>query len=120
MKMRNTGAAWLPDGREFVFGSGAGTDTGLSRIAASNGAMPKRISLDANSASEPAISRVGNRLAFATVKWDLNIWRIDLKGRAKNEACPLGSFLPHSRSGIQPNSARRSKDRLCVATIRDG
>ena len=87
-QMRNTSAAWLPDGREFVFSSGAGTDIGLSRIAASNGALPQRISLDASGASEPAISRVGNRLAFSSVKFDLNIWRIDLKGRGQKPGLP--------------------------------
>jgi serine/threonine protein kinase len=78
--MTNLGAAWLPDGSEFVFGSGTGTNFGLWRIAGSKGAIPKRINLDASAASAPAISRLGNRLAFETGKYDLNIWRIDLKG----------------------------------------
>jgi eukaryotic-like serine/threonine-protein kinase len=78
--MTNIGAAWLPDGSEFVFGSGTGTNFGLWRIAVSNGAIPKRINLDASNTLAPAISRLGNRLAFTTQKFDLNIWRVDLKG----------------------------------------
>ena len=67
--MTNAGAAWLPDGSEFVFSSGTGTNFGLWRIAVSKGAIPKRINLDASDASAPAISRLGNRLAFATEKY---------------------------------------------------
>jgi serine/threonine protein kinase len=88
-KMTNTGAAWLPDGSEFVFSSGTGTNFGLWRIAVSNGAVSKRINLDASNAFAPAISRLGNRLAFATVKEDLNIWRIDLKGPGQKPGLPF-------------------------------
>ena len=87
--MTNMGAAWLPDGSEFVFGSGTLGNLRLWRIAVSNGAIPKRINLDASNASEPAISRLGNRLAFATAKWDLNIWRIDLKGPGQKPGVPF-------------------------------
>ena len=87
--MTNVGAAWLPDGSEFVFGSGTGTNFGLWRIAVSNGAIPSRVNLDASNASAPAISRLGNRLAFATWKYDLNIWRIDLKGPGQKPGLPL-------------------------------
>ena len=69
--MTNLGAAWLPDGSEFVVSSGTGMNLGLWRMALSNGAIPKRINLDASNAFTPAISRLGNRLAFATVKYDL-------------------------------------------------
>ncbi len=88
-EMTNTSAAWLPDGREFVFSFGAGTNFGLSRIAASKGALARRISLDASGAVEPAISRVGNRMAFSSVKFDLNIWRIDLKGPGHKPGLPF-------------------------------
>ena len=99
--MTNTSAAWLPDGREFVFSFGAGTDIGLSRIAASNGALPRRISLDASGASEPAISRVGNRLAFSSVKFDPNIWRIDLKGPGQKPGLP-SRFIASTQQELYP------------------
>ena len=87
--MTNVGAAWLPDSSGFVFSSGTGTNFGLWRLAVSNGAIPKRINLDASNASEPAISRLGNRLAFATEKYNLNIWRVDLKGPGRKPGVPL-------------------------------
>jgi Tol biopolymer transport system component/tRNA A-37 threonylcarbamoyl transferase component Bud32 len=88
-QMTNTSAAWLPDGTEFVFSSGTGTDIGLSRITASKGALPRRISLDVSAPLAPAISRLGNRLAFVTEKDDLNIWRIDLKGPGQKPGLPF-------------------------------
>jgi serine/threonine protein kinase len=86
--MTNVGAAWLPDGSEFVFSAGTGSNFGLWRIAVSSGAIPKKISLDASDAFTPAISRLGNRLAFAAEKYDLNIWRIDLKGPGQKPGLP--------------------------------
>ena len=38
-------AAWLPNGREFVFTSGTGTNVGLWRLAISKGAVPRRLDL---------------------------------------------------------------------------
>jgi Tol biopolymer transport system component len=88
--MTNVGAAWLPDGSEFVFSSGTATNIGLWRIAASKGgAIPKRINVDASNASSPAISRLGNRLAFTTEQSDLNIWRVDLKGAGQEPGVPF-------------------------------
>ena len=87
--MTNVGAVWLPDGSEFVFGSGTGYNFGLWRMAASNAAIPRRINLEASNAFSPAISRLGNRLAFTTEKEDLNIWRIDLKGTGQKPGLPF-------------------------------
>ena len=87
--MTNVGAAWLPDGSEFVFGSGTENNFGLWRTTASSGAIPKKVNLDASNALAPAISRLGNRLAFATEKYDLNIWRVDLKGPGQKPGPPF-------------------------------
>ena len=87
--MTNTSAAWLPDGTEFVFGSGLGTSFGLWRIAPSKGALARRISLDASGARDPAVARVGNRLAFSSGKFDMNIWRIDLTGPGHKPGLPF-------------------------------
>lgn len=99
--MTNVGAAWLPDDGEFVFGSGTGTNFGLWRIALSNGAIPKRINLDASNASSPAISRLGNRLAFTTEQSDLNIWRVDLKGPGQELGKPF-RFISSTQLEMYP------------------
>ncbi len=86
--MTNMGAAWLPNGREFVFNSETGTNYGLWRTAASKSAVPRRLDLGI-AAAQPTISRLGNRLAFAVIQFDLNIWRVDLKGPAKEPSQPI-------------------------------
>jgi Tol biopolymer transport system component len=86
--LTDIGAAWLPNGREFVFSSGTGTNYGLWRIAASKGAVPRRLDLGI-AAAQPTISRLGNRLAFAVIQFDLNIWRVDLKGPGKEPSQPI-------------------------------
>ena len=86
--MTNIGAAWLPNGREFVFSSGTGTNYGLWRNTASKSAVPRRLDLG-TVAAQPTISRLGNRLAFAVFKFNLHIWRVDLKGPDKEPSQPI-------------------------------
>jgi eukaryotic-like serine/threonine-protein kinase len=86
--MTDIGAAWLPDSLEFVFSSRTGTNQGLWRTAASKGAAPRRIEIGIAPAVQPTISRLGNRLAFAVFQYDLNIWRVDLKGPGKEPSQP--------------------------------
>ena len=38
---------------------------------------------------QPTISRLGNRLAFEVFQYDLNIWRVDLKGPGKEPSQPI-------------------------------
>ena len=116
--MTNTSAAWLPDGREFVFSFGQGTDIGLSRIAASKGALPRRISLGASGALEPAISRVGNRLAFSSVKFDLNIWRIDLRGPGQKPGPPF-RLISSTQVDLYPASSPDGR-RIAFVSQRSG
>lgn len=85
----NAGAAWLPDASQFVFSSGTGSNLGLWRIAPSKGAPARRISLGVSGTLEPAVSRMGNRLAFTIEQSDLNIWRVDLKGPGHKPGKPF-------------------------------
>jgi len=102
--MTNFGAAWLPDGSEFVFGSAAGTNLSnfsLWRMAASKNAIPRRLDLGASNDYSPTISRQGNRLAFVTGRGDSNIWRIDLRGPDKKPSTPK-QFISSTQSELDP------------------
>jgi eukaryotic-like serine/threonine-protein kinase len=102
--MTNVGAAWLPHGSAFVFGSATGTNRSnfnLWRMAASTSAIPQRLDFGASNAYSPTISRQGNRLAFVTGKGDLNIWRIDLKGPAKKPSTPR-QFIASTQIELYP------------------
>ncbi len=93
--MTNVGTAWLPDSREFVFGSGTGTNNGLWRSTPSKDAVPRRLDLGI-AAVQPTISRLGNRLAVATIQYDLNIWRVDLKEPGREPTQPI-SFISSTK-----------------------
>jgi len=105
----NTGAAWLPDGSEFVFSSGSGFNLGLWRTALTKGALARKISLDARGTREPAVSRLGGRLAFSSLKFDINIWRIDLKGPGHKPGLPIrfiSSTEPEYYPAYSPDGRR--------------
>ncbi len=111
--MTNMGAAWLPNSREFVFNSETGTNYGLWRTAASKGAVPNRLDLGI-AAAQPTISRLGNRLAFAVIQFDLNIWRVDLKGPGKEPSHPIRFICgaPAGNMACTPLPLRRSDSAL--------
>ena len=98
--MTNIGVAWLPNGQEFVFSSGTLPRVGLWRIAAFSGALPEKINVDASNASEPAISHLGNRLAFVSGKSDSNIWRLDLGG--KGQQAKATRFIASTQTELYP------------------
>ena len=99
--MTDIGAAWLPNGREFVFSSATGTNYGLWRLAVSKGAVPRRLDLGIAAAIQPTISRLGNRLAFAVFQHDMNIWRVDLKGPGKEPSQPI-RFIASTQNEFYP------------------
>jgi serine/threonine protein kinase len=98
--MTNIGAAWLPNGREFVFASATGTNYGLWRTAVSKGAVPRRLDLG-SAGADPTISRLGTRLAFVVFQSRLNIWRVDLKGPGKEPSQPL-RFISSTQDQLYP------------------
>jgi Tol biopolymer transport system component/predicted Ser/Thr protein kinase len=84
----NFGTAWSPDGKDIVFSSGYAANAGLWRVAASAGARPRRLAFASEAASQPAVSRQGDRLAYVVNRSDANIWRIDLRSPGQNPGVP--------------------------------
>ena len=72
-----------------------------------------------SNALAPAVSRVGNRLAFVTEKFDVNIWRIDLKGQGQKPGLPF-RFISSTEVEYIRLFRQTEEDRLHVATLRDG
>jgi len=68
------GAAWMATGREVV----ASTPSGLYRFPVQGGGEAQPIPGTGAGSDGVAISRHGDRLAYAVVHGDANIWRIDL------------------------------------------
>ncbi|MGD0738459.1 MAG: winged helix-turn-helix domain-containing protein [Terracidiphilus sp.] len=70
-------ADWMADGREVV----AATRSGLYRIPVRGGGEAKPVPGTGSGIQGLAVSRHGDRLAYAMVHGDANIWRIDLSAR---------------------------------------
>ena len=80
-KRINHSPAWSADQREIVFLAGNTTwiaSQSLWKLATSKSAQPKRIALLGDVAPGLAVSRQGNRLAYAVVRSDTNIWRVEV------------------------------------------
>jgi serine/threonine protein kinase/WD40 repeat protein len=71
---RAASPAWTTDGRSLVF-SALGN---LWGVDASGAGKPQRLAAIGANGAYPAISRRGNRLAYAQVISDDNIWRIEI------------------------------------------
>ncbi len=72
-----SGAAWMANGREVV----AVTPSGLYRVPVEGGGEAQPVPGTGRETRDVAVSRQGNRLAYAVVHGDANIWRIDLSAR---------------------------------------
>jgi len=93
-KPYSIGAAWTPDGSDIVFSAGvrlgtrASINHGLWRVAAAEPAKARMLPFAQDNARSPAISRLGNRLAYAVERIDTNIWRFDLQGPDREPGVP--------------------------------
>jgi eukaryotic-like serine/threonine-protein kinase len=109
------GAAWTADGSEIVFSSGRRVATrlsinhGLWQVAAAEPTKPRRLTFAQDDARAPAISRLGNRLAYAVERRDSNIWRVDLQGPDRKPGVPfklISSTRSEGAPAISPDGKR--------------
>ena len=101
----NFGLTWTPNGSEIVFSSGrwfsAGRTSELWRKAAWSSAKPRKLAFATDDTSAPAISRQGDRLAYAVERSDANIWRVDLHGPDRIAGSPF-QFISSTRMEFHP------------------
>jgi len=109
-----TGAAWMPDGREILLSSGGS----LWRLSVSPLGTLRHLGFAHDSAAALAISRQGNRLAYAAGKSDRNIWRIDLRG-PESKASPPVKFISSTRMDACPRYSPDGK-RIAFVSKRSG
>jgi Tol biopolymer transport system component/serine/threonine protein kinase len=77
------GLTWTHDGQEIVFAYHVGEYGGLWRIKVKGGTPERVAEAAAVNASEPAISRQANRLAYRQISTNSNIWRLPLPFKGK-------------------------------------
>src|SRR5262249_15913439 len=85
---RSTQATWTADGREIIFSSHAWSwGGGLYRTSAEGGKAAIPIE-DGQVGDFPKASRQGNHLVYSEVKYDTDVWRIELS-EAENKVSSM-------------------------------
>lgn len=107
--------AWLPDGKEVLFGIGAWHFARLWRLNVADPGHPARLPFLAEDAYAPAVTRAGHRLLFRRIVLDINIWRYDVP-RGKIPSSPPRELIASKRGDNVP---RFSPDDQRIAFISD-
>ena len=86
------GLDWTPDGKQIVLSvsiSGEAGNNSLWRIAAAGGKPEKVSGLGLGGATDPTVSRHGNRLAYGESSDNVNVWQLRLSSPDKPAGPPL-------------------------------
>jgi Tol biopolymer transport system component/DNA-binding winged helix-turn-helix (wHTH) protein len=103
-RMIASAPAWAPDGGDIIFVSGRAGVSTLWRVSASGG-IPRRVEGVGTSVTSPAISLGGNRLAYTSVSWQLNLWSVQLATPAHILHRPQLLFASKGGTGFAHYSA---------------
>ncbi|MGA2327216.1 MAG: protein kinase [Bryobacteraceae bacterium] len=98
------GIAWLPDGREIVFGAGADPAYLLWRLAVSGRSDPVRLPYATESAVLPVI--VHRRLVYSWSRRETNLWRLDTRTGERTMLIGSGSARAHLIPQYSPDGRR--------------
>jgi Tol biopolymer transport system component/tRNA A-37 threonylcarbamoyl transferase component Bud32 len=112
------GLGWTPDGASLVFSSerGGGSST-LWRILARSGGTPTPVVGAGTNVHDLAVARQGDRLAYAQLLYDVNIYRMELTGPPGAQKAGASSSLISST--LAEESPQFSPDGRRVAFISD-
>lgn len=110
--------AWTPDGKELIlsFEPGESGRPKLWRIPAVGGTPVLVVERPGDAVFDPAVSGQGNRLAFAQLSYDFNIYRIEVTAQpgGRRKAGTPASLISSTRTESDP---RFSPDGRRVAFI---
>jgi eukaryotic-like serine/threonine-protein kinase len=98
------GIAWLPDGREIVFGAGADPAHLLWRLAVSGRSDPVRLPYATEDAVLPVI--VQRRLVYSWYRRETNLWRLDTRTGERTMLIGSGSARAHLIPQYSPDGRR--------------
>ena len=109
---------WSSDGRALIYVSRTEFGRSLWRLSVPESAKPQLLTFVEPPASYPAVSRQGNRLAFAHVRSRNHLERLELSGRV-NMPTSASMFAP---SGLDEDSPAFSPggDRVAFVSNRSG
>ena len=111
------GVAWSDDGRVVVFSSNRGGNFNLWKISVSGG-TPERLPTGQENSTAPAVSRLGDRLAYVQDALDTNIWRVKVPSSTGTRTSPI-KFISSTHGDISPHFSSDGKQ-IVFASDRSG
>jgi Tol biopolymer transport system component len=115
---RAASPAWTLDGSSLVFSAWSGGDSSLWRVAASGPSKPQRLAAVGANGAYPAISRRGNRLAFAQQQFHESIWRLEIPTPGGKANAPQ-KLISSTRNDYFPQFSPDGK-KIAFASERSG
>jgi Tol biopolymer transport system component/DNA-binding winged helix-turn-helix (wHTH) protein len=112
------GITWASDGQKLVFSSHREGGSSLWVIPVGGG-EPKRLPLGGDVASEPTISRQGNRLIYTQGYVHPNLWQIQISGGAATQHSEAKPLLSSATYNNAPQFSPDGKN-LAFASLRSG
>ena len=112
------GVAWTADSKVLVFSTHRGGGQALWFVPTVGG-VPKRLPLGGPTATEPAISRQGNRLTYTQGDIHPNLWSIDIAGSIAGNRTQAKPFLSSATYNNAPRFSPNGK-KVAFASRRSG
>jgi Tol biopolymer transport system component len=111
------GLAWTRDGREIVFSSERAGLPRLWRVAASGGA-PEPVTWGGEGATRVSIARDADRLAYARVIHDFDIWKVEVDGSGRGTGRSV-AVIDSTAADVVPRMSP-DRSRIAFASNRSG
>ncbi|MBZ5543645.1 MAG: protein kinase [Acidobacteriia bacterium] len=111
---RAASPAWTMDGRSLVFSAASS----LWKVDASGASKPQRLAAIGTNGAYPTISRRGNRLAYAQLLYNTDLWRMEMPV-AGRKAKPPEKFISSTHGEYNPKFSPDGK-RILFQSDRSG
>ena len=113
------GFDWTNDGERIVFSSERGGGNSTLWSIAAEGGEPHPVAGAGENVAELSVASAANRLAYAQISTDINLWRAGLTGPEGSRAEPAARFNASNRSEIDPHYSP-SGDKVVFSSNRSG
>ena len=113
------GFDWTNDGERIVFSSERGGGNSTLWSIESSGGEPHPVAGAGENVAELTVASAANRLAYAQISTDINLWRAGLPGAAGPSGQPPARFNASNRSEIDPHYSP-SGDKVVFSSNRSG